>query len=471
MDDRKRNNLHVVRPDEEDAEKSRESRRRILRIVLIAALVAAAAIVTYILVVRNIKYDDYTVTDEADRSDTSATHYMAFGDGYVKYSNDGASYVTVKDVTVWNQSYEMENPMVSSCGTYIAFADRQGETVYVLNEEGLQGEISLVMPISRIDVASQGTVAVLTSDSTTGYLSLFDKGGAQIAEGAIHVENTGTPMDIALSEDAKNLAVAIVDVSSGTARTTINFYNFSSAGQNQIDNLVGAFQYEDTIIPEIEYTESDMLVAFGDNGIYVFEGTSYPAETGRLETEDEIQSVFYDDTYFGLVYSSAAKDGGRDIYVYDSTCRERALIETDFSYDSIQFLDNHEICLLSTDRCDIYTLSGELKFSHEFDDEVMAVFHRNGYRRYMILMEGSTERVRLKIFGNRFGGGDSEDELVWEAVEETESITGAVAADVEEEVETEEAGRQGAEEEEADREETEAEEAEREEGQSAEETE
>ncbi len=429
MSDQKKTHLYVVPPNEEELEKKQEFRRRVRLALLIAAAAAAALIVTFLLLVHNVRYIDYNVAKEMERSDTSATHYLAFGDGYVKYSNDGASYVTVRDVTVWNQSYEMENPMAAVCDSYIAFADRQGEKVYVLNREGLQGEISLTTPVLKIDVASQGTVAVLTTDSGTGYLSLFDKSGGQIAEGAIHVENTGTPIDIALSEDGKNLAVSIVDVSTGTARTTINFYNFSSAGQNQIDNLVGAFQYADTIIPEIEYTGNSTMVAFADKGVFVFEGADSPEETGRIEAEDEIQGVFCGSKYFGLVYSGSAQGSGRVIHIYDTDCREHTVFETDFAYDSISFLDNNEICLISSDRCDIYKLSGSLKFTHEFEDKAEAVFHWRGYRGYLVLREDVTERVRLKVFGNLLGGRRAEQEQAYEDIEDTAAVNGIVGLD------------------------------------------
>ncbi len=434
MSDQKQTHLYVVRPSEEELEKKREFRRRVRRILLIAAAVAAGVIIAFFLLIHNVSYVDYNTAEEMERSDTSATRYVAFGDGYVKYSNDGASYITIKNDTVWNQSYEMENPMVTVCDSYIAFADRGGGTVYVLNKEGLQGEISLVMPILRIDVASQGTIAVLTTDSGTGYLSLFDKAGGQIAEGAIHVENTGTPLDIALSDDGKNLAVAIVDVSTGTARTTINFYNFGTAGQNHIDNLVGSFQYSDTVIPEVEYAGDSTLTAFADNGVYVFEGSDSPEETGRLEAEGEIYGIFYGDSYFGLVYSGSAQGSGREICVYDMNCRERLVFDTDFSYDSICFLDNNEICLLSSDRCDIYTLSGKLKFSHEFGNEIESVFHWRGYRGYIILEEGVTERVRLKIFGNLFSGTRNEEEQAYENIEDTAAVNGIVGIDYGDEV-------------------------------------
>lgn len=399
MGDRTRSNLHVVQADWDEMEnKIREHRvRRLRRAALIVALCVAAVIVYYV-VMQRMTYDEYTVKEELSRSGTSATHYMAYGDGYLKYSNDGVSYISLKNNVLWNQGYEMENPMVCVCQSYVAVADREGETIYVLNEDGMQSEIVVNMPISRVEVASQGAVAVLTEESGTGYLSLYDKNGDQIAEGAIHAENSGIPMDIALSSNGKNLAVSIVDVSGGAAQTTINFYNFSTAGQNEIDNLVGTFTCEDAIIPELSYMDDSVLLAFGDQGVFTFTGSSSPQEAGRLETEDEIQSVFCDDSYFGLVYSDTAGDAGRIIKIYDGDCNEQASIETDFSYESIGFLDNHEICLVNSAQCRIFTPGGLEKFTYDFEDEIIAVFHESGFRNYVILKEDVTERVRLKFF-------------------------------------------------------------------------
>ncbi len=408
MSDNKRNNLRMVSPEESEG----QTRRRRLRRLLCAAIIIIVCIVVlivYLLLVHFVTYREYTVTDEVDRTDTQATNYLAFGDGYIQYSNDGASYLTTQDAPVWTPGYEMENPMVATCQSYFAITDRQGETVYVLNEEGLQGEISVSMPISKIAVASQGTVAVLMMDSGTGYLSLFDKTGDPIAEGAIHVENTGTPVDIALSTDGENLAVAIVDVSTGTAQTTLNFYNFGAAGQNQIDNLVESFTCADTIMPEIVYVEEDTMLAFANTGAYVFEGDSDPHESAFVEAEDEIQSIFYDDSYFGLVYVDATEDPGRRIVVYDTNGRQCASITTDYFYDSISFLKDHEICLLNEDRCDIYTLNGRLKVACEPDEALKAVFRRSGYQNYLILTDNATERVRMRLFASLFSGRSEEE--------------------------------------------------------------
>lgn len=401
MNNKGKSSLHMVETNWDEIEqKIREHRLKRLRWAAVIVGICVAAGIIYYVFMQHRTYDDYKITEEVSRSDTSATHYITFNEGFLKYSNDGAAYVSVSNTNIWNQSYEMENPMVSICQSYAAIADRQGETIYVLDKEDCQGEITVNMPISKIEVAAQGTVAVLMEENGTGYLSLFNKNGEQLAEGAIHVENGGTPMDIALSSDGKILGVAVVDVSEGVAKTTLTFYNFSSTGQKQIDNIVAQYAYEDTIIPEIAYVDDNTMLAFADNGVYTFAGSGVPKEDQKLEVTEEIQSIFYDDSYFGLAFVDASKDTGRTIRIYDLKCREQVAIQTELPYDTIQFLDNHEICLFNKKQCTIFTLGGLQKFSYQFEDEISGVFHDSGYRNYIIMKEGVTERVRFKLFGS-----------------------------------------------------------------------
>ncbi len=402
MENRGKANLRMVETNwDEIEEKIRKHRLKRLKRIALAVGICLAVVIVYYVYMQHKSYTDYTVTEEISRSDTSATHYLAYGDGFLKYSNDGASYVNVNSEVIWNQSYEMESPMVSVCESYAAVADKLGETIYIMDQDGLQVEITVSMPISRIDVASQGTVAVLMEEEGTGYLSLYDRDGSLLAEGAIHVENGGTPMDIALSDNGQILGVSVLDITEGIAGTTINFYNFSTAGQNQIDNLVSSYTYSDTVIPELTYADGNTLLAFADNGVYTFTGNETPAEGKQLQVEEEIQSIFYDNDYFGLVFADTSGNTGRIIQIYDLRCNEQTRIQTEFSYDNIGFLNNHEICMFSANQCSIYTLGGLEKFTCQFeDDDVSGIFHDRGYRNYIILKENVTERIRLKLFGS-----------------------------------------------------------------------
>lgn len=410
MKDTGTNNLHMVETNWEELEqKIREHRIKRLRIIAIIVGICVAVGAFYYIYVQHKTYVDFTIVDQVDRSDTAATKFEEYNGALLKYSNDGASYTTTDNEVIWNQGFEMNNPMVSICQKYVAFADRMGKQIYVMNTDGLQGEISVNMPIVRVEVASQGTVAVLMEEDGTGYLALYNKSGEQLAEGAIHVENGGTPLDIALSSDGKKLGVSVLDVNDGTTKTVIYFYNFGSAGQKQIDNIVATFSYPDTIISQIAYVSGDRMIGFGDNGVYTFTGSDTPKEGEYLEVSEEIKSVFYDNNYFGLVFSDGEDETGRNIRVYDMKCSQVVSITSDISYNTIRFLDNHEIFLHNENACAIYTLGGLEKFRYESEKEIYEVVHASGYRNYAFVLAGETQKVRLKLFGTQVqSGGETE---------------------------------------------------------------
>lgn len=376
----------------------RERRIRKLRRTFVALCICAAAVIAYVIVMKNTVYGSYTVREEVDRTDTAATQYETYHNGFLKYSSDGASYVTAANDIIWNQSYELGSPMAAVCGNYCAIADSGGDTVYIFDEDGLTVNFSVSYPIVALEISKNGEVAILMDGGTASYISMYDREGDILAEGAIYAENSGFPIDIALSEDGENLAAAIIDVSSGSAETIINFYNFGSAGEKTEDYLVAAYTYEDTIIAEISYAGSNTMLAFADSGVYVFTGSSSPILNCSLEVEDEILSIFYDDKYFGLVFTAEdTEETGRTIKVYDFTCTAKVVIQTELLYENIKFLDNHEVCLYSDTECSIFTLTGLEKFSYTFEETLVGVYRERGLRNYIIMKENTTERVRLKI--------------------------------------------------------------------------
>ena len=391
--------LKEVKTDWEEMEtrirKHRRKRRR--RIILAAVCIAACLVILYIaLQVKT--YGDYRVADSTERSDTQATEFLEMDGNILKYSNDGAMYTTKKNEMIWNQTFEMENPLVAVRGEYAAFADTDGQEVYILDESGFQVNFETEYPIRKIDISSQGTAAVLMADESAGYLALYDDSGECLAEGAIYMENSGYPMDIALTDDGKNLAVTILDVASGSVSTTVTFYNFDSEGEDETDHIVSTYTYADCVIPQIECPDGGVFLAFSDSGVIVYEGSQTPEESERLSVTGEIKSVFYDDSYFGLVVSDE-EEGGRTLIVYNLKCSEVMRFSLDVSYDEIYFLENHEVCVQSAEHCEIYTVQGIKKFAADFEEEdLYYVLSKTGSRRYIFVLEGSSEQVCLKLF-------------------------------------------------------------------------
>lgn len=110
-----------------------------------------------------------------ERQDTAGSQFLAYGNGFVKYSNDGAIYTDANDEVYWNQTYEMKEPMADVCEDYVALADKGGTEIYIMNQAGMQGKIETPMNISGISVANQGVVAVWMESDGENYIRMYDK--------------------------------------------------------------------------------------------------------------------------------------------------------------------------------------------------------------------------------------------------------------------------------------------------------
>lgn len=397
MSDVRKQGFHTVETNVEEMEQKIRQHRRMVAIrtavtVIVILLLLGAAGIYFELK----EYKNYEVRSEIERSDSEATKYEKFSGNILRYNNDGAFCADMSDNLIWNQAYEMQNPMADICADYVAIADRQGTQIYIMNTTGVQGEIETSKPIEAVCVANQGIVAVLTQEDGISYLEVYNKDGESLASGEIHVENSGYPLDIALSNDANKLAVSILDISKGKAKTTIAFYNFGSVGQNEIDNIVGSYSYANTIIPDIDFVTNDRMIAFGDTQVSVFEGTQKPEETVTLKLEKEVKSIFYEEEYFGLVYGNGDSGDTHTMNVYDMKGKLRMEQKFKMPYQSIEFLENDEICITDENACEIYTLRGVKKFSYNFDNAVYKILSGETDRTYTFILNGVMEKVKLK---------------------------------------------------------------------------
>lgn len=381
---------------EEYEQKLRAHRISVVKRTMLVLFIVIAVITGLTVYMALRHYDNYDVLQDTSRADTEATHFADFKGNILKYSNDGAFYIDTANELIWNQTYEMTNPRMDLCGDYLTLYDKKGNMIYILNAGGLLGSVETTMPIEQVRIAAQGTIAVLMSDNGAGYVALYDKTGENLVQGAIHGEKKGYPIAIALSEDAIKLAVSMLDINDGTVKSTVAFYNFGSVGQNEIDHVVGAASFEDTVIPELEFVSNDRLVAFSDTGLLYFEGAQKPQQAGELAFEKDVKSIFYNQDYVGIVTSNDDEAVTNHVAIYDMS--GKLVLEKDISmeYTDIEFLSNNEICIHNEDTCDIYTIHGIYKFHHEFEQKLYRIIPGNSGLNYTLVLEDTTEKVRLK---------------------------------------------------------------------------
>lgn len=381
---------------EEINEKVRRHRRKSFRNAAIIAAVLAVVIVGVQLWMALRSYTAFEIRQITERKDSVAGKYESFAGNILEYNNDGAVYHTTSNELIWNQSFEMATPELDICEGYLAVYDRGGTFIYIMTAEGLVSRIETSVPINRVCVASQGTVAVLMKEDHVSYVRLYDRKGKELANGKFYEEKGSFPVDIAFSTDGQKLAVNMLDVTKGKVRSSVSFYNFGSVGQNEIDNNVGSYSYDDVFISEIHYIDSDHVVAIGDNGLILFEGAQKPTPKKEVKFEQEVQSGFYNDKYVGITYSNSNKEESWHIKVYDMNGKTVMENDTGIAYDRIEFLENNEICVRDEWNCEIFTIHSIRKFAYSFDKELYKILSGADRQSYTFVMNGEIDEVRLR---------------------------------------------------------------------------
>lgn len=369
------------------------------RVFLRGAGIVAAVIMGVILLelwtaLRN--FTSFEIRNTVEKENSGALQFKDFGSNIVQFSNDGAVCLSGTGELIWNQSYEMSSPKVDICDTYLAIYDQGGTEFYIIEEGGNKKKIETAMPIKTACIASQGTVGVLMKEGKNSYIKLYDKKGKELASGEFYGEQESFPIDIALSTDAQKLAVDMIDISGGKVDTTISFYNFGTVGQNEIDNNVGSFTYENILIPDVEFVSSKTMLAIGDNKIMIFEGEQKPKLAKEIVYEKEIESVFYNRKYVGYTYNNQDEKASHHIQVFDMRGNRVMENDTAMSYENIELLSNNEICVSNATECELFTIHSIKKFSYTFDQTLMKVHNQATLNDYVFVMENEMNEVRLR---------------------------------------------------------------------------
>ena len=372
----------------------REGRRRIAASLLIVAVMVAAVFMVHLL--RN--FEDYTVTDSVARDDSAETEYLDFCGNLLKYNRDGAFYTEYKGKLIWNYTYEMKAPKAEICGEYVMIYDKGGTQLSILSPTGVKGSIKTSLPIVDADVTAKGTVAVLMQEDNVGYVEMYDMEGRVLASGELHGENSGYPVALALSSDGEKLMISMIDLRGGDVKSTISFYDFGKEGKDAIDNLVAAYSYADMVIPQIAFVKNDKAIAFGNNEVIIYKNDAKCKVDKELFFQEQIKSIFYNDSYFGIVADAQQEDGTlvNRMTVYSMNGFKKFAKDLDIAYHEIELMANNEIVVTNGEDVNIYTMQGIKKFAYTFETSIYKIIPGSSSTRYIFLETGKTELVKLK---------------------------------------------------------------------------
>lgn len=394
---KKRRKLRVNRPDTViESEKSREDKSRNLKIkvITIIGIVCALLLAIYLFCVYR-TYNNYKVRKTIKIETGTNSQYQAFGEFVVKYSNDGISYINGTE-TIWNEAYEMKSPIVDVCGDYLAIADKNSNTIYIFNKKGKVGEVNTSYPIIKIEVAQQGVVAALLEEASANYIELYDKEGNLIVSHKSLLSENGFPLSFSISNDGEKMMTSYLSIKEGSTENQVIFYNFSNVGKDEVDRVVGTFnQYGETIVPAVYFVSNEDAIAIGDNVLTIYKMKEKPTIRKEIKFDKEIQKVFYNEKYVGLIFENSKGDTPYKMEVYSLSGEKIMSKEIEMNLDHVKFAGKN-VLMYDDVTCELISLKGVVKFKHVFTKQLDAIVPMESTNTFLLMTKNKIEEISLR---------------------------------------------------------------------------
>lgn len=399
--------------EEDSREVVRKAHKRVVRkrLTILAVLAVMAGIAAFVL----FRYDRYhTFTDyqavwekdlvseaqeAAAQGEGSFCGYRDYGEGVLKYTKDGASYLDAQGKVVWVQSYEMKSPMVSINGDFVAIGDQQGNSIYICDKSGTQGQATTLLPILRVTVSAKGVVAALQEDSKASYIYLYRKDGSSLD---IMVKSLlsgdGYPVDLSLSPNGTQLITSYMYLDQGVIKCKVVFYNFG-LGKNDPNRVVGIFfpkDLGDAMAGRVSFLDESHSVIFTDKGIQFFSTRveTSPELISQVPIEETIRSVSYSGDYVGIVADNVEGGDPYSLSIYDK--EGSSVFQKSFNYQYTGFdIDEGLVLLYNDSSCKVYNMTGTEKYNGDFDFTISKV--SAGRFPGTLLVMGPQKMMEIKL--------------------------------------------------------------------------
>lgn len=367
------------------------------RAALVIVLIAAVAV---FLVVqwKNKVFSESVVVSSTPVTIVQGAMVENLGGNILLYSKDGASCIDAKGNALWNQTFEMQEPMLSVCNNVAAIGDYNGRTVYVVSSTGQLGTVNTNLPIRKICVSQNGVVAAVLDDAEVTRILLYngnENTDTSIVDIKATMDKSGYPMSLSLSPNGKLLAISYLHVNSGEMKSSVAFFNFGEVGKNESDNYVSGYDYPDTVIPYVQFMNNSAAFAVSDDRIVFFEGGEKPANKATTLLNEEVQGIYYNEDYVGLVFHNQTGESAYRLDVYNTAGTKIHSQLFDMEYTDIIFSRDQVIIYNDMD-CKICNMSGVDKFTGTFEKPSSLLVPTSSNYKYVSVTSNSVDVIELK---------------------------------------------------------------------------
>lgn len=377
--------------------KQKIKRHKIQKIKKIGLVIIAVVVVILIAMnmIENRTYSSYKLVKSESREDVESAEYMDYNDGYLRYSNNGISYFKQDGTPIWDQSFDMHKPQVKICEKNIAVGDINGNVIYVFDDNGYIKDINTSLLITQIEIAKNGIVVAVLEDNNANYINMYDKTGDKVYSVKTTLSGDGYPFDISITDDGTKLMASYIYVNDEKMKNNIVFYNFSEVGKNETERVVGGYDFDTTIVGDVQFLTNNKAVAISEKSINIYRIKETPKLYKTIEVDDEILKYFYGKDTIGIVTNNTDSVNAYKLMVYNLSGKKICETEFNTDYDNIQ-VDNKTIIMNNSQSICVMNFKGKVLANISFDSSISDVVTVGRRDKYIIISSKYIRTIKLK---------------------------------------------------------------------------
>ena len=391
---RQADNTPPVDKDDDYESKLKNHKRKITRIGIIAGVIMVILIIVLIVSNKKSSYTSYNEESSIRRNDSSYAEYHYFGGHIVRCSKDGIAAISYNGKQLWNSTYEINNISVEYNGSYMAVADLNGNSIYTFDKNGKRSSINTALPILQISVSKAGLVAAILEDRNAYYINMYTIDGEKVCTIKRTIVMDGMPISISVSDDGEKIVAAFTRINGVDVDTNVVFFSFNEVGQTENERIVGGFDYGNELVGKVKFVNASTVIVYGEKTISIYNINEYPELVKSITAVGNIKSVFYNSSYFGMVYYDSENTSDR-VAVYNLSGNK--------VYDEIKPEEITEIKLISDkilmygeNKCYLMNFNGKAIYEDVFEDGIVNLIPIGEETDYIYINQEYIKKIKLK---------------------------------------------------------------------------
>ena len=146
----------------------------------------------------------------------------------------------------------------------------------------------------------------------------------------------------------------------------------------------------------VDRKSADKAFAVSDDRMMFYTGSEKPViQVENFTGDDEVRSVYFNDSYVGLVYANSTDEGAYRLQVYNTSGSLVLTTYFDMEYSEIIFT-NKQIVIYNEDEFLLKDMNGHIKYEGVFKEPVRTVVPTTTMSKFILVTRTSADTMILK---------------------------------------------------------------------------